>query len=318
MTEQNYTEEIDLGYLLRKLNDFVKKCIRAFFMILNFFLKYWIVTLALVIIGIGYGYYTDATSKKTFKNEGFIIPNFESVDYLYNTIDELNKRIHNNDTVFLKELLGSNYKALKKVNIEPIADIYNMMTKSREQIDVFRILYQNQELDKFIDNITTSKHFKFHKITFSVRGENQSEHIFNSLLTSWNNSPHFQNYHDIYLKNAEFQVEKYYEMIAQVDSIVKAISMSAGNNQGTGVAISDNTNLHLLLAQKKAMLTDLLDAEIRLNDYTDPVKLVYMDYDVEVGSVPNIFKYPIFLVGLFGFIFLIRFLIIEMKKIAYS
>lgn len=318
MAEQNYTEEIDLSYLIRKFNEFLKKCIRACFMILGFFLKYWIVTLVLLIIGIGYGYYKDSTSSKSFKNQGIVIPNFESVDYLYNTVDELNKRIFAQDTVFLKEVLGSNYRALRKVELEPIADIYNMMTKSREQIDVFRILYQNQELDKFAKNITTSKYFKFHKITFSVKGENRSEKVIGDLLAYWNSNPHFRDYEEIYAANAAFQVKEYNKMIAQVDSVIHAISRGASNNQGSGVVISDNTNLHLLLQQKQDMLDGLLQAEVRLSDYTEPIKLVYMDYDVETGGIPNILKYPVFLIALFGFIFLIRFLFIRMRKLAYS
>ena len=46
MADQNYTEEIDLSYLWRKFTAFIKSCIRAGFMVLAFFAKYWIVTLA--------------------------------------------------------------------------------------------------------------------------------------------------------------------------------------------------------------------------------------------------------------------------------
>lgn len=318
MAQQNYTEEIDLSYLLRKFNDFLKKCIRAFFMIIGFFLKYWIVTLILLIVGIGYGYYKDSTATKSFKNRGIIIPNYESVDYLYNTIDELNKRIHAQDTVFLKEVLGNNANSLRKVEIEPISDIYNMMTKSREQIDVFRILYQNQELDKFVENLTTGKYFKYHEITFSIKGEDKSEQVINDLMSYWNNIPHFKEYQEIYAENAVFQVQEYKQMIAQVDSIIHAIGASSNTNQGSGVVISDNTNLHLLLQQKEDMLNSLLQAEVRLSDYKEPIKMVYMDYEVKVESIPNVFKYPIFLIALFGLIFFIKFLLVRMRRIAYN
>ena len=317
MAEQNYTEEVDFNYLMRKFSNFFKKCIRAVFMVLNFFIKYWIVTLLLFLIGLGYGYYKDSKSKKVFVNQGIVIPNFESVDYLYNTIDELNKRISSGDSIFLSQALGENYTALSYVEIEPIPDIYNMMTKSREQIDVFRILYQNQELDKFAENIATSKYFKFHKIKFTIKGENRSKEIIDNIFAFWNNNPHFKDYGKIYAKNAEFQVAEYNKMIAQVDSVIQAISRSSMASI-TGVSISDNSNLHLLLEQKEEMLNGLLQAEIRLNDYTAPVKMVHMDYDVEEGRISNMFKYPILLLFLFALIFFVRFLFLRMKRIAES
>lgn len=317
MAEQNYTEEIDLSYLIRKMNDFIKKCIKAFFMIFGFFLKYWIITTLLLIIGIGYGYYLDINSKPVFKNRGLVIPNFESVDYFYNSIDEINNRINSQDTFYLKKTLGTHYKSLKKVEVEPVSDIYNLMTKSREQIDVFRILYQNQELDKFVDNISTGKYFKYHKITLTVAGENRSNEVIENLINSLNSNAHFLEYKDIYVDNAAFQVKEYKTMIAQVDSLIKTISSST-RNLSSGVVISENTDLHLLLEQKRKMLDELLQAEVRLNDYTEAIKLVYMDYEVKTGRIPYFIKLPALLIGLFAFVFFIRFVLKRMKQVAYS
>src|SRR5690554_3567717 len=254
MSQQHSSEEIDLGYLFRKFNAFIKRCIRAGFMVLAFFAKYWLVTLVLLLVGVGYGYYKDQTSSKTFKNEGIVIPNFESVDYLYSNIEEINNRIANNDSIFLKDIFGENFKAIRKIEIEPIPDIYNVMTKSREQIDVFRILYQNQEFDQFTENIATSKYFKFHKISFTTRGEGVSEEVIKNIQTFWNSNEHFQEYGEIYRENAEFQVKEYKHMIAQVDSIIKFLTTAAVRNENPGVIISENNNLHQLIIQKQDML----------------------------------------------------------------
>ncbi|HLV93044.1 MAG TPA: hypothetical protein VKX34_07975 [Aequorivita sp.] len=318
MAEQNYTEEIDLSYLWRKFTSFIKSCIKAGFMVLAFFQRYWLVTLVLLLVGIGYGYYKDQSSSKTFKNEGIVIPNFESVDYLYNNIEDLNKRINNRDTVFLKNILGENHKAIRKIEIEPISDIYNMMTKSREQIDVFRILFQNQELDKFTENIVTGKYFKFHKITFTVKGEGASEEVIKDIQSFWNSNESFIEYGKVYRENAEFQVKEYKLMIAQVDSLIKAFTKESVAGRDSGIIISENNDLHLLLDRKKDMLTDLLQAEVRLSDYTDPIKMVYMDYEVESPSLSRAIKYPIFLIALFGFIFFIGYIYKKMKEIAES
>src|SRR5690606_20461322 len=132
-------EEIDLGYLFKKMNDLFKKSIKLLFEVIAFFLKYKFIVIALIVIGFAYGYYKDSHSKKLYLNQGIVIPNYESVDYLYDKVAVINEKILIGDTLYLKNLLGANYLNLIKINVEPIADIYNFSTKSREHVDVLRI-----------------------------------------------------------------------------------------------------------------------------------------------------------------------------------
>lgn len=317
MAEDNTSEEIDLGYLFRKISDFFKKVVRTMFLILAFYLKYWIVLLILTLLGVGYGIYQDSFVDKMYLNEGIVIPNFESVDYLYGKVDHFNDRLNQRDTVFIKQVFGRNYKGIKKIEIEPISDIYNMMTRSREQIDVFRILYQNQELAKFVEDITTSKYFKYHKITFKTKGENDSKEAISTVLNYWNSNEHYKEYDSVYKNNAVFQVNEYKRMIVQVDSLLAAVSREA-RNEGAGVIISENSNPHLLFDRKREMLNELLEAEKRVADYTNPIKLVYMDYDLEIGSFPNKIKNPVLLIMGFSLIFFFIHLYKWMREIAES
>src|SRR5690554_4957628 len=115
MAQQNTSEEIDLGYLFKKSNDFIRSFVRAIFQVLAFYVKYWIILLVLVLLGWGYGYYVDSNSKKTYINEGIVIPNFESVDYLYKNINFLNNKIRQNDTTFLKNVFPSGYDRVNAI-----------------------------------------------------------------------------------------------------------------------------------------------------------------------------------------------------------
>src|SRR5690554_5908017 len=117
MTQQNSSEEIDMNYLFRKFKNFLKRIIKAIYSIIQFFIKYWIVTLVLILIGIGWGYFKDINASKTFTSEGIVIPNYGSVDYLYSTIKEFNERIGTGDTVYLKSVLGENYRSVLEVKI---------------------------------------------------------------------------------------------------------------------------------------------------------------------------------------------------------
>src|SRR5690606_24972696 len=105
----NQTEEIDLGYLFKKAGDIFKNCVKILFQIIAFFLKYKFIVIALIVIGFAYGYYKDSNAKKSYSNQGIVIPNFESVDYLYNSIENLNTKIRQADTLFLQKVLDTNF-----------------------------------------------------------------------------------------------------------------------------------------------------------------------------------------------------------------
>src|SRR5690554_4721879 len=93
MANQQHTEDIDMNYLFRKFKSFLKRIIKLIYSIITFFIKYWIVTLLLILIGLGWGYYKEKVVDKTFVNEGIVIPNYGSVDYLYSTIRSEERRV---------------------------------------------------------------------------------------------------------------------------------------------------------------------------------------------------------------------------------
>ncbi|WP_139854192.1 hypothetical protein [Aequorivita sinensis] len=300
MAQQQSVEEIDLGYLFKKLKETSKNLIKLVFKVLDFYLKFWIVVLALILLGVAYGFYLDSNAKNEYENQGIIIPNFESVDYLYNNIEYFNNKIKTRDTVFLKQVLAEDFGAIKKIEIEPISDIYNMMTKSKEQTDVFRIIYQNQELDKFFEDLSNSKYFKYHKINFVTRGEVNPEMVISKILDYWNSNQLYGEYSSLYQKNADYQVDEYRKMNAQIDSILSSVVNSNQKDQLSGVIINENSNLFALFDRKKEILDKVLEIEKKRVDYKDVVRLVSMDYNKEIHHFSNKIKYPIIFIFLFS------------------
>ena len=300
MAQQQSVEEIDLGYLFKKLKETSKNLIKLVFKVLDFYLKFWIVVLALILLGVAYGFYLDSNAKNEYDNQGIIIPNFESVDYLYNNIEYFNNKIKTRDTVFLKQVLAEDFEAIKKIEIEPISDVYNTMTKSREQIDVFRILFQNQDLDKFFEDISNSKYFKYHKLNIVTRGEVNSKNVIEKVLKYWNSNELYDEYSALYQENAIFQVKEYNKMNLQIDSILSSVVNSNQNVNSSGVVINENSSLFALFDRKEEMLNKVLEAEKKRVDYKDVVRLVSMDYNKEIHHFSNKIKYPIIFIFLFS------------------
>lgn len=316
MAQQQSVEEIDLGSLFKKFKKTSKNLVKVVFSILAFYLKFWIVVLVLILVGVGYGFYLDSNTKKEYQNRGIVIPNFESVDYLYNNIEYFNDKIKNKDSVFLKEILSEDYKAIKKIEIEPISDMYNMMTKSRDQIDVFRILFQNQELDKFFGDISNSKYFKYHTINIVTRGENESRDVVSKLIAYWNSNELYNEYRSIYQENAVSQMEEYKKMNSQIDTLLASVVRSNKKELSSGVVINENSNLFALFDRKELFLDKLLEVQKNTVDYTDVVRLVNMNYDKEIHKFSNKIKYPIIFIFLFSLLFFIIYSYKSLKKYA--
>ncbi|NCT18276.1 MAG: hypothetical protein COZ75_05510 [Flavobacteriaceae bacterium CG_4_8_14_3_um_filter_34_10] len=321
-THSNQTEEIDLGYLFKKLGDFFKRCVKLLFLIIAFFIKFKIIVIFLILIGLAYGYYKDITSKKIYANEAIVIPNFGSVDYLYDKVKAINTKISANDTLYLQAILDTNFRKIKKIEIEPIIDIYNFAAQSRENIDIFRILFQNQELAEFVEDLTTSKYYKYHRINFTVVGNEDSELIIKQLLDYFNNNEHYNQYQEINTENTALLIKESTIMISQIDSLIQsAIRDSSKNNGSQSVNINDKSDLGTLIYRKQEILKSRLELLTKEKDQVQIIKQVSLNYNLtpEKGfSISNKIKYPILFVLLFSLVFFIRYAYNKLEAIAKS
>jgi hypothetical protein len=315
MSQQNSSEEVDLGYLLKKSNDIFKNIAKGIFKAIDFFIKNIIWVVLLIIVGVIIGFYKDYKAVKSYDNQVIVIPNFESVDYLYDKVEAINSKIAGNDTVFLRKIFNENVGKLGIIEIEPIVDIYNFISQSRENIDILRILAQNQDFSEYIEDISTSKYYKYHRLKISITGIEDSEKIINDLFVYLNENEHFKGYQDIFKETKAYDIQEHYKMISQVDSLVKASTRINDNNNN--VSVSTNSDQHYLIERKRLLIDDIYHLKMELLDYSSPIKIVNIDYNLKkekLLEISNKVKYPIFLLFAFSFIFFIIHLFKTLRK----
>lgn len=315
--QQHSSEEVDLGYLLKKSNDIFKGIAKGILLIIEFFKRYFIALIIIVIIGFLIGLYKDYNQVKSYNNELIVIPNFGSVDYLYDKVEALNLKIAANDSVYLKQILDTNYSKLNLIKIEPIVDLYNFISESRQNIDILRIISQNQDFSEYVENLATSKYYKYHRMEISIKGKSSTQDIIDGLFKHFNENEHFQEYQKIYKQTKDVEVREHYIMIAQLDSLIKANYSIF--KEGTSVSVSNNADQYNLLEKKKQIIENLQRLEIQQNDYTIPIKRVSANYNLEpvkFFDLSNKIKYPLLLVLLFSFIFFMIYLFKSLKKFA--
>jgi len=314
MAQQNTSEEIDLGYIFKKSNDFFKRIVRSFFQILEFFKKYFIIVIVLLILGFGYGYYKDSKVVPTYTNEVLVIPNFESVDYLYDKIEVINNKISSGDTLYLQQVVDTNFRKLRGIKIEPIVDIYNFVSKSYRNFDVLRLFAEKQDFSEYIEDLSTSKYYKYHRMEISVLGNGSSEKMIADLFTFLNENEHFKEYQKVFVENNKFEIREYHNMVTQIDSLLKA---NAQMNATANVNITNSADLFQLITRKKDILEEIAQLKTQEIDYNSTIKIVNADYNLETKSflsLSNKVKYPLMLVFLFSMVFFILYLFKNLKR----
>jgi len=319
MAQQHSSEEVDLGYLFNSIGNFFKGLIKLLFLVLVFFRKYILLIIGIIIVGIIIGYFLDKKAVHVYENRMIVIPNFESVEYLYDKTDELNFKIQTGDSLYLKTVFGDNYRAVRKIEIEPIVDIYNFTTKSRENIDVFRILFENQDMKEFVDDMTTSKQYKYQKLKVFILGKD-SEKLLANLIEYYNDNMHFNQYKEVYVENTTERLLETEKMIKQSDSVINSIvSATGGAVTNPPVYASFNNDFYSIYRYKDVLLKDKLELLKKRKDEIAIIKPVSINYNILEGGFATLkssIKIPMLLFLLFSFIFFIRFIYLALKRIA--
>ncbi|HEY0092126.1 MAG TPA: hypothetical protein VGB43_06525, partial [Flavobacterium sp.] len=175
------TVSLNFGNAIQNVNSFIFSCIQ-------FFIKNIIIITVLVLVGIGLGFYLDNT-KKTYDHQLIVQPNFGSVDYLYGKIDLINSKIKERDTLFLSSIGIQNPGRLSKIDIEPIVDIYKFVSSNNEaNFQVFKLLADEGDVKKIVEDRATSKNYTYHLISFSTRYATNNKKTVEPLMAYLNNS----------------------------------------------------------------------------------------------------------------------------------
>ena len=325
MKEQNTTatDEVELGSLVNVIVGFFRNLLKLLFLGITFIKKNIVLTIIIIVAGAILGYILDNFFDKeepVYENHVIVIPNFESVDFLYETVEGLNAKIASNDSIYLRSVLGDKFRYLVGVKIEPIVDIYNFATKSPQYTEIFKILAQNKDLSEFVEEMTSGKNFKYHRMNFFIEGNLVSETIVENFLTQINENPHFKKHQELSEFNTNWMIKQNDIMITQVDSIIEASLKYANSKDGNqSVLINDNSSLGGLVNGKQQVLYRRSGLLLAGNEESAVIKNVGSNYNIlkrGLFSGGYKLKLPVIFMLLFYGIFFIRFSYNRLKSIA--
>lgn len=255
MSTNSQDQEIDLGQVFKKIGSFFQNIVDGFFDAILFVKKNIIILSILFIVGAGLGFYLDKTNK-TYNNEIIVTPNFGSVDYLYSKIALLDAKKKENDTLFFSNLGIKNVKEFGKIQIEPIIDVFKFVDKKPDNFELIKLMAEDGDLDKIVENDVTSKNYPFHLIKFSTTKKTDNEKTIEPLLNYLNDSEYFKTIQKQYFENENIKLKANDSIIAQIDNLIDGFSesVSSGSKTDKMVYISDNNQLNEIISTKNQLI----------------------------------------------------------------
>lgn len=304
-------QEIDLAKITQKVNRIYEGLLNTLFRFILFVKKNFILLVILFVIGGGIGYYLDK-KVKSYDHQIIVSPNFGSTDYLYSKVELLQSKINEGDTLFLKEIGIKNTKKFGNIQIKPIIDVYKFIDNKKDNFELIKLLAEDGNIDKVVENELTSKNYPFHLITFNTSKITSENETVLPILNFLNDSQHFKKLQNEYLSNIQIKMKANDSTIAQIDGLMNQFkNRTNSNNSDKLVYFNENTQLNDVLQTKENLIGEQANLRISLVNLDKVIKatsIIINDKNTKGanGKMKFIISF-IFLLFFIGFKGMLRF-----------
>ena len=326
MSQNNNDQEIDLGQLFQKFKEVGNFFIDKIFDFILFIKNNIIILTALIIVGFITGLYLSKATQ-SYDQKIIVSPNFGSIDYLKDKIELFNSKITNKDSVFFKSIKIDNYKNIGEITLEPIVDIYSFVSIKNNpsstdnplntNLDLFRLLSDNDKISTVLEDEITSKNFKKQLIHFNTNKVISSSEVIVPILTYLNDSKYYNEIKDLSTDIYLNKIKANDSIIFQIDKILNQFSKSQPNSDKL-IYFSDSNQLSDLIKEKNSLLEEQAELKLSLINENETIKEVSSTLNsLETHKKDIDYKLILPLIFVFLFIFtkgFIRFYKSQMLK----
>ena len=269
----NDNQEIDLSQISKKIGNFFEGVSNSLFRVIFFVKKNILVISLLVILGGIAGFYLD-TKIKQFDHQIIVSPNFGSTDYLYSKVELINSKIIEKDTVFLRDVVGiKDSKKIKKITITPLTDIYKFIENKAQNFELLKLMAEDGDIKKIIQDQVTSKNYPYHSITFSTSNLTSEDKSVTPILNYLNNSDYYKAIQKQYLFNVNNKIKVNDTVIAQIDRVLNSFSNTTNSNRNDKlVYYNENTQLNDVIKTKNDLVFEQGSNRLDLISLSDIIK----------------------------------------------
>ena len=267
-------QEIDLAQISKKIGNFFDRVSTSIFKSIQFFVKNWVNVLILILLGFGTGFLLESY-KKSYQHQIIVAPNFGSTDYLYSKIELIDAKIKEGDTLFLKNTVGiQNPDNLKKIEIEPIADVYNFINNKPENFELIKLMAEDGDIKKVLQENITSKNYTYQTIVLTTKNKTSEEKLVKAFLKYFNASDYYSKIQKEAYQNIQLKMRKNDTIIKQIDGLLDNFSKSTNSSAKNDklVYYNENTQLNDIIKTKETLINEQAIHKIELITYDKIIK----------------------------------------------
>jgi hypothetical protein len=324
---QNNSEEIDLIFFYKKFIEVLTKGVGLLFKALDYTIKKWKIILILLIAGVGLGIYSSYDSKPAKKASLIVRVNFEAVNYMYSSIDFLNAKIKDKDSVFLRNIgLTPDSLEVKKIEALPHVSIKDILDKYDIEDRRFEPILRNLDFNELFDDDTDAlldrtfiAEYKYHSLRFYLSSSATNETI-GKILDYLNSNEFLSELKTTTLQNLESHLKNNNNVIDQIDTLL--------NTYYTNESLV-TPNKEIYVVDKNFSVNSLLTQKVELQNENEEIKkeLVYSKNIVvpinsteianeDMGITSNkIIFYPFVFIMIFLLISYVRYLYFTLREL---
>lgn len=312
--QPDQNQEIDLSQVSKKIGGFFGSISNGIFKWIVFLKKNFVWVAALFLLGAGLGLYLDKTGK-TYQHGLIVQPNFGSTDYLYGKIDLINAKAKEGDTLFLKNVVGiKKPKKFSKIEIKPIPDIYRFIENKAENFELIKLMAENGDIKKILEDNVTSKNYSTHAITLVTGGKSSDADLIDPLMKYLNDSDYFNQVRKVVYRNVEEKIVQNDSIIAQINGFLNAVSANAKSSKNDKlVYYNENTQLNDVIKTKDQLINEQAIRRIELINSDVVVKKLSETLNVrDLSGTGGKMKF------ILPFLFVLIFMIVHSAKKIYK
>lgn len=258
----NENQDIDLTHVFEKLKNAFKGILVLIYRFMRFLMRNVAILGILLITGVLLGFIWQHFHKPNYESEIIIQSNLESAKYLYETVELLDDKINQRDTIFLKNL-GLYYQErslIKKIEIKPVIQLKNLLEEYR-QFDDNQVVTMLENIDggkDFFESESLIWDYKFHTLNI-VLSSDATELTLHRILLFMEDNEELQKLRNIEVKNLHERRQANNYTIAQIDTLLRNLNKSLISTGISGsqmlINAGDGFDLPRTIENKNGLLT---------------------------------------------------------------
>jgi len=283
MSKKESNEEIDLGQVLKGVKSSINRLQGKLFDFLLLIVKYKTILISLLVVGFVIGYILDEQKTQLKRTEVVVIPNFDSSDFLYRNIENVNSLFSKNRKEELQDIFGEFFDGVHSLDINPIYDL-RLLMRSSELMDILKESVKDNRLGWIQEEFKKGRIQKYHSIEIVTDEDTDALAVAHRLIDFLNDNDFYKQIRLISLENVKFQLEEFDRTLVQIDSVISATTSKKMNSIPTsqGFFLNDNSHISSLIEYKSVILEEKFEKLRRYEQKDDVIHLVSIDTYTEI------------------------------------